>query len=121
MQTLVPLVLGAVTEGRISLPQAALLLSENPARLFGLYPRKGVIRAGADADFTVVDLDREQVLSRDQLLSKNSIAPFHGLKVRGVPTAAFLRGRQIMQDGRPLGEPTGRLLRPGTSADSLLA
>lgn len=120
IQTLVPLMLNAVHEGRISMQQAAQLLSENPARLFGLYPRKGAIQPGADADFTVVDMQRTRVLSRDELLSKNAIAPFHGLPVRGLPVAAFLRGRLIMRNGQPVGEPGGRLITPAAASDSLL-
>ncbi|HYF95276.1 MAG TPA: allantoinase AllB [Symbiobacteriaceae bacterium] len=120
VQTMVPLMLNAVNEGRITLNQAAQLLSENPARLFGLYPRKGAIRVGADADFTVVDMKKEHVLTREELLSKNPMNPFHGIRVKGMPVAAFLRGRQIMQDGRPLGEPAGQLIRPTAPSDPLL-
>lgn len=112
VQTLVPLMLDAASRGRITLNRVAAVLSENPARIFGLYPRKGTIAVGADADFTLVDMNREAVIRGPELLSKHPVTPFDGLHVQGVPVAAFIRGRLVMRDGHPLGEPEGELVRP---------
>lgn len=112
VQTLVPLILDAASKGRLTLNQVAALLSENPARIWGLYGKKGALIPDADADFTIVDMQRETVLRRDQLLSKNRIAPFDGVTVRGVPVATFVRGRKVAEEGKPIGTPGGRLVTP---------
>lgn len=120
VQATVPLLLGAVSEGRLDLHDVAALLSENPARLLGLYGRKGVIAPGADADLTVVDPERPVTLRKDAMLSKSDVMPYDGVSVRGAPVAAFLRGRRIMQDGRLVdGERSGGRLVVPTARPSL--
>lgn len=108
----VPLMLDAAAKGRVSLRQVAALLSENPARVWGLYGKKGAIRVGADADFTVVDLEREHVIEAARTYSKSHVNPYHGLRTRGAPVAAFVRGRQVMDRGAVEGAPVGTLIRP---------
>ncbi|MBX6394152.1 MAG: allantoinase AllB [Alicyclobacillaceae bacterium] len=112
VQTMVPLMLDAVSQGRITLNQLVRLMAENPARIWGLYGLKGVIRPGADADFTVVDMDKTWVLRGESLYSKSKVQPYEGRTGRGAPVASFVRGVQVMEDGRPLGAPAGRLVRP---------
>jgi len=120
VQATVPLLLGAVNDGRLSVHDVAALLSENPARLLGLYGRKGVIAPGADADLTIVDMDRPWTIRRDAMLSKSSVMPYDGVSGRGSPVASFLRGRQLMQDGELMGGggASGQLVTP-TRAPSL--
>jgi dihydroorotase len=77
----------------------------NPARIWGLYPRKGVIQAGADADLAIVDLAREWSIDDARLQSHSRISPWHGRKVTGLPVHTLVRGRFVMKD---------RVLMPGT-------
>jgi len=110
VQTLVPLMLDHVAEGRLGLERLADLTSAGPARLFGLIG-KGRIAVGYDADFTVVDLKAERVIDNAQIASRCGWTPFDGKRVTGWPVATLLRGRVIMRDGALLGAPDGRPLR----------
>ena len=114
IQATVPLMLDAVNRGRITVESLAALLSENPARLLGLYGQKGVIAPGADADLTIVDLQRRYTFDREALLSKSKILPYHGWEVQGMAVGAFVRGQQVMEEGRLVeGEVArGRLVTP---------
>ena len=68
-ETLVPLMLHAAATGRISLERLAAVLSENPARLYGLYPRKGSLQPGSDADFTIVSLEGSRICQSQETCS----------------------------------------------------
>ncbi len=118
IESTVPLMLNAVAQGRLSLNQVVALLSENPARIWGLYGRKGVIRPGADADFTVVDMEKRVLIDARRTYSKSHVNPYQGMEVTGAPVAAFVRGRQVMEDGRVDGEPQGRLVRPTRASEA---
>src|SRR3546814_8410544 len=69
-QEFVPLLLNAVNEGRLTLHQVADHAAERPARTFGMFPRKGVVQIGADADLTVVDMNRKVEFRHEDMLSK---------------------------------------------------
>ncbi len=112
VETGVPLMLTQVNKGRISLNQYVKVASENPAKVWQLYPRKGAIRLGSDGDVTVVDMDKEAVIDANKLHSKNKPTPWHGWKVKGVPVCTVVRGHVQMRDGEPVGKPIGRMLRP---------
>ncbi len=118
VQTLVPLMLNAAAQGRVSLNQVAALLSENPARIWGMYGQKGTLLAGADADITIVDMNVNRTLRKEELFSKNKINPFEGMNVQGTPIAAFVRGIQIMENGKLISGPIGRLIKPSTSCQA---
>ncbi|GAA3228359.1 amidohydrolase family protein [Dactylosporangium siamense] len=90
--------------------RVAELVSANPARAYGLWPRKGSLLVGQDADLTVVDPDLEQEVTTDLLLSGQDHCPFAGRKVRGWPVATVLRGRVVFRDGAVVGEPSGTFL-----------
>ncbi len=104
-----------ISEGmhRRGLPPARIaeLASANSARAFGLYPRKGAVSPGSDADLTVVDPEREQVVSAEILLSAQDFTPFAGMRLRGWPTHTILRGQVVYREGQIVGPPTGRYLR----------
>jgi allantoinase len=103
--------LNEISAGRLSPERLAWVLSEGTARLFGLYPRKGAVIPGSDADLTVVDPDAVQEIDNAKLHSKQPFSPWHGVRVRGAPKASILRGNVLMQDGEPIGQPMGRLVR----------
>ena len=81
-QEFVPLMMNAVNQGKLTLNQIARKAAEQPARTFGIYPKKGVIQVGSDADFTIIDMTREGEFRHEDMLSKS--AP----RVRP-PTASF--------------------------------
>jgi len=93
-----------VAKGRISLQTFVGAFSTNPARIFGLYPRKGTIGVGSDADFALFDPARESAIDERTLHSRAGYDPFHGLKLRGSPVLTVSRGAIIARDGQLLSE-----------------
>ncbi|HYY88635.1 MAG TPA: allantoinase AllB [Chloroflexota bacterium] len=102
----------AVNTGRMTLQQYVRASSEGPARAWSLYPRKGAIRVGSDADLTIVDLGREDVIEEARLHGKNNINPFEGHRTKGAAVATVVRGQIVMRDGELVGPPRGRMARP---------
>ena len=114
LETMLPGLLTQVNAGRLSLERLVALTSENPARIFGLYPQKGAIRPGADADLAVVDLAQERVLHAGDGFSQARATArwFDGVTVRGVPVMTLVRGTVVYRQGEVLVEPGhGRFLR----------
>ncbi len=89
-----------VNEGRISLERVVEVTSYNAARIFGLYPRKGTIETGADADLTIVDLDLAQEVSPELLQSYSDYSIYDGWELRGWPVYTIVRGKVIMENGQ---------------------
>ena len=102
----------------LSLRRVAELVALAPARIFNLYPRKGTIRIGADADLTVIDLDLERHVTAEALQSFADYTIWEGQRLRGWPVMTISRGRVIARDGFFTGEPGwGRYLsRPLSNA-----
>lgn len=100
-----------VMKGRIDLNQFVRLTSTNHAKLYGLYPRKGTIAIGADADIALWDPERELALTNDLLQHGADYTPYEGLPIRGWPVRTFLRGRTIVMDGQLQTTPSGTYLR----------
>ena len=73
--------------------------AEAPARAFGLFPTKGAVVPGADADLAIVDLARDWTLADERLHSAARISPWHGRPVRGRPLHTLVRGRFVVRDG----------------------
>jgi dihydropyrimidinase len=94
-----------VRAGRISLNRMVELLSTNPAKLFGLYPRKGTIAVGSDADIVVFDPDRKVTISAATHHSKSDYNLFEGTEVTGVPEVVLLRGNVLVEDGELVASP----------------
>jgi dihydroorotase len=70
----------------------------NPAKIWGLYPRKGAVQAGSDADLAIVDLGCRWTIDDAQLQSRSRITPWHGRPVCGLPIHTLVRGRFVMRD-----------------------
>lgn len=95
----------------LALHRVAELVSAQPARNYGLYPRKGTIAVGADADLAIVDPELEAPVSLDRLLSAQDHTPFEGFAIKGWPTVTIRAGRVVFRDGRVTGQPDGRYLK----------
>ena len=112
LQTFLPVMLGLIQEGCLSMQDLVRTCATEPARRFGLFPRKGAIRPGSDADLVFVNpLERFRIRNEDQY-SKSRRTPFDGREVRGRPVRAYLAGIEIMRDGKVDGNPRGRFVRP---------
>jgi len=94
-----------VRAGRISLNRMVELLSTNPAKLFGLYPRKGTIAVGSDADIVVFDPEKTVTISASTHHSKSDYNLFEGTEVTGVPEVVLLRGQVLVEDGELVASP----------------
>ena len=96
-----PLMLDAVADGKVSLPRVVELLCVRPAKIFNIYPQKGVIQAGADADFAVFNFDHTTTIDKNKCYShaKSIAVPYDGRKVKCQLTYTFVRGRMLMKDG----------------------
>jgi len=107
IETALPLMLTAVNQGRLSLPKLVKLMCENAARLYGLYPRKGTIQVGADADLVIIDMTRSSTIDRRNMFTKQKDAArmFDGWQVMGIPVMTIVRGTVVMRDGHIVGEP----------------
>lgn len=95
---------GGVLAGRISLNRMVDILSTTPARLFGLFPRKGTVAVGSDADIVIFDPQRKEVLSVESQASKVDYCNFEGREVTGSPTTVMSRGDVVCQDGQVVGK-----------------
>jgi dihydroorotase len=100
VETQMPLLLTAVAEGRLSIEEYVRVSAEAPAHAFGLWPAKGRIAPGADADIAVVDPRRRETIRADALQSRAKVTPFDGREVTGVPVHTLVRGRFVQRDRR---------------------
>jgi dihydroorotase-like cyclic amidohydrolase len=104
-ETMVPIVLDLVAEGVVTIERVVALIAENPARLFGLFGRKGAIHEDFDGDLTLVDLAGETVPRAAEMVGVAGWTPYEGMSLRGRVEATVVRGRIVAQDGRLLVEP----------------
>ena len=107
VQTLVPIMLNHVNAGKLSLERLVDLWSYGPERVHRLI-KKGRIKEGYHADFTVIDLKRENIITNAQQKSKTGWTPFDGVKVKGWPVMTIIRGHVVMRDDElfsPIGKP----------------
>lgn len=112
VETLFRLTMDMALRGEITLSDAIRYVSEAPARLYGLFPKKGAIEPGADADLILVDLAGEWTVDRRVLHSLNPLNPWEGQTLKGDIRATILRGRPVFQDGAIIGGPAGEFMAP---------
>jgi dihydroorotase len=98
VETQMPAMLTAMNAGRMSISDYVRWSSFNPARHWGLYPRKGAIQPGSDADLALVDLARAWTIDDAKIQSRSKISPWHGRAVKGLPIHTIVRGRFVMRD-----------------------
>ena len=109
VQTLLPIMLNHVNEGKLNLNQLMKLICENPVQIFGIQ-NKGYIKKGYDADLTIVDLNKEIEIKNENIQSKCGWSPFDGEKFKGCPIATIVNGKIKMKNGKILGNPEGKPL-----------
>ncbi len=93
-----PLLLNEVNQGRLTLAQVQKLISENPARIFGI-KNKGKIKEGYDADLVIIDFDREGIIKNQEQVTKCKWSPYHGWKLHGWPVVTFVHGNLVYDQG----------------------
>ena len=112
VQTLMPIMLDHVHNGRLTLARFVDMTSTGPARLFGI-AAKGRIAAGYDADLTIVDLKRKATIKNDWIASKSQWTPYDGKQVTGWPVGTFVRGHRVMWEGELVEVSQGEVVRFG--------
>ena len=106
IETMLPVLLSeGVNKGRIGLTTLQRICCENPAKVFGLYPRKGVIQKGADADLVIVDLKAKRKVRAEALHYKVGWTPYEGWTLKGWPILTVRRGEILYEDEQVVGEP----------------
>ena len=113
VETLLPLIYSeGVGRGILSLTDLPRILSEAPARIYGLHPRKGTLEAGSDADIVVFDPDSKWRISAERLHMNTDFSPYEGMEVTGRVAATISRGEVIYRDGKVIADPgRGKYIR----------
>jgi dihydroorotase/allantoinase len=98
LETFVHLMLNGVSEGWITLERLAAVLAENPARIYGIYPKKGALIPGADADMVICDMNKVIKIRNDDQITACGWTPYDGMTVKGAPVMSIIRGEVSMED-----------------------
>ena len=109
VQTILPVMFNHMNDGKIKLNQIINFLCENPVKIFGI-KNKGYIKKDYDADFTIVDLNKEIEIKNENIESKCGWSPFNGFKFKGTAIYTIINGEIKMQDGKIIGDPNGKPL-----------
>ena len=100
VETMVPVIVSeGYNKGRISLSKLVDILSTNAAKHYGLYPKKGSLNIGSDADFTIIDLEKEWTIDSKNMVSMCGYTPLEGMKLKGKINKTIVRGNLVYQDG----------------------
>ena len=101
-----------VNQDKITLNRLVDILATTPAKMFGLYPRKGAIQAGSDADLVIFDPTKKKLISSDTHHMQVDYNPYEGFEITGAVKTVFLRGETIVADNKFLGRPgKGRFIK----------
>ena len=109
VQTLLPIMLNHVNDGKLTIKQLIRLICENPIKIFNI-KNKGFIKENFDADLTIIDMNKTSTIDNKNIASKCGWTPFHGKKVKGFPIYTIINGITKMKNGSILGEPKGEPL-----------
>ncbi|MEL7608636.1 MAG: allantoinase AllB [Bacillota bacterium] len=108
VESMVPILVSeGYNKGRLSLNRLVEVLCTNAAKHYGLYPKKGHLGIGADADFTIIDTKKEWVYSSKSMHSMAKYSPFDGMRFKGAVSKTIVRGNLVYADGHILGAPGG--------------
>lgn len=105
IESMLPLLLTAVSKGKLGLERLFECVSANPAKVLGLYQRKGAIKVGSDADIIVIDLKKESVIRGEESKAKTHWTPYEGWKTTGSVEATYVRGILTYSEGEIVGTP----------------
>ena len=106
VQTIFPVMLDHVNNGKLTLEQLIKLMCENPCKIFGI-KNKGYLKEGYDADLTIADMDKEVTIKDEMIASKCGWTPFNNHKVKGFPVGTIVNGNLVMSDGKVIAESKG--------------
>ena len=109
VQTLMPVMLNHVNNGKLSLNQLINFVCENPVKIFCI-KNKGFIKEGFDADFTIVDMNKKIIIKNENIESKCKWSPFNGREFKGTPVYTIINGKIKMKNGKIFGKPEGNPL-----------
>ena len=110
VQTIFPVMLNHVNDGKLTLQQLINLMCENPCKIFGI-KNKGFIKEGYDADLTIADMNKEVIIKNEMIASKCGWTPFNNYKVKGFPVGTIVNGNLVMSDGKVIMESKGTPLK----------
>jgi allantoinase len=99
VETMVPVIISeGYNKGRLTLSRLVEVLSKNAAIHYGLYPKKGTLEIGSDADFTIIDLEKEYTIEQEKMYTMAKYTPLHGMKLKGKPVMTIVRGTLVYDD-----------------------
>lgn len=104
LETTLPLMLTQVNQGRLNIFRLVEIMSKKPAYIFGINKTKGDLSVGMDADFVIVDLEREVNINEEKMYTRSSAKIFDGYQVKGIPILTAVRGKIIMHNGEIIGK-----------------
>ena len=109
VQTLLPVMLNHINNGKLNLNKLVKLVCENPSKLFGI-KSKGYIKENYDADLTIVDMKKEVIIKNNWIESKCKWTPFNNFKVKGFPVGTIVNGKIVMENGKIVTKASGKPL-----------
>lgn len=114
IEMMLPVMMDAVSRGIIALEHSVRVITEHPARLFGLFPKKGAVSAGSDADLVIWDPGSDTVVELDSFLSRSgaSAVAYNGKSYQGRLQRTILRGKTVFENGAIVGDSRGEFVRP---------